>query len=148
MWRRSKKWDVVSSSNLHSHKGVRKSRKLCLNLCSFKWLKPNRSFVKIRIMDSKCINMFWSNETWQSIFKGSIWRHVFNIDVKFVPFGYDIGIERILTNTCDGSFERVAECKNFSSYFTKKWFLHRRAPSNFKNSWNSHSKRFGGVSSA
>ena len=44
-WKRSKKWDVVSGSNLHSHRGLMKSRKLCLNLCSFNWLKPNRSLV-------------------------------------------------------------------------------------------------------
>ena len=44
-WQRSKKWDVVSGSNLHSHRGLRKSRKLSLNLCLFKWLKPNRSLV-------------------------------------------------------------------------------------------------------
>ena len=44
-WQRSKKWYVVSGSNLHWHRGLRKSRKLCLNLCSFNWLKPNRSLV-------------------------------------------------------------------------------------------------------
>ena len=44
-WQHSKKWDVVSGSDLHSHRELRKSRKLCLNLCSFKWLKPNRSLV-------------------------------------------------------------------------------------------------------
>ena len=44
-WQRSKKWDVISGSNLLSHRGLRKSQKLCLNLCSFKGLKPNRSLV-------------------------------------------------------------------------------------------------------
>ena len=50
-WERSEKWDVVSGFNLHSHRGLRKSRKLCLNLCSFKRLKPNRSLY------NSCISM-------------------------------------------------------------------------------------------
>ena len=50
-WQRSKKWNVGSGFNLHSHSGLRKSRKLCLNLCSFKRLKPNRS------LDNSCISM-------------------------------------------------------------------------------------------
>ena len=44
-WQCSKKWDVVFGSNLHSHRELKKSRKLRLNLCSFKWLKPNSSLV-------------------------------------------------------------------------------------------------------
>ena len=44
-WQRSKKWDFASGSSLRSHRGLRKSWKLCLNLCPFKWLKPNRSLI-------------------------------------------------------------------------------------------------------
>ena len=40
LWRWRKKWTVDSISFLQLHKGSTQFWKLCLNLCSFKWLKP------------------------------------------------------------------------------------------------------------
>ena len=36
-----KKWSVFSVSRVHEHDGFTVSAKLCLSLCSCKWLKPN-----------------------------------------------------------------------------------------------------------
>ena len=49
-WQCSKKWDVVSGFNLYLHRGLRISQTLCLNLCSFKWLKPNWSLANSFIL--------------------------------------------------------------------------------------------------
>ena len=43
-WR--KKCIVDSISLLHSHKGFKVSWKQCLNLCSWRWLRPRRNLVK------------------------------------------------------------------------------------------------------
>ena len=43
-WR--KKCIVDSISLPHSHKGFKVSRKQCLNLCSWRWLRPRRNLVK------------------------------------------------------------------------------------------------------
>ena len=42
----SKKCVVDSTSTLHLHNGFSKSWKLCLNLCSRRWLRPRRSLVR------------------------------------------------------------------------------------------------------
>ena len=44
-WQRRKKWEVDSISRLQEHSGLIVSWKLCLNLCSLRWLKPTRSLV-------------------------------------------------------------------------------------------------------
>ena len=45
-WHRRNQRDVVvSGSKLHALRGLRKSRKLCLNLSSFKWDRPIRSLI-------------------------------------------------------------------------------------------------------
>ena len=44
-WQRRKKWEVDSISRLQEHSGLIVSWKLCLNLCSLRWLKPIRSLV-------------------------------------------------------------------------------------------------------
>ena len=41
-----KKCSLSSTSKLQLHKGFKVSRKPCLNLCSFKWLKRRRNLVK------------------------------------------------------------------------------------------------------
>ena len=41
-----KKCSLSSTSKLQLHKGFKVSRKPCLNLCSFKWLKRSRNLVK------------------------------------------------------------------------------------------------------
>ena len=38
-WQRKRKWAVVSGSEPQLHIGFKVSRKLCLNLCSLRWLK-------------------------------------------------------------------------------------------------------------
>ena len=43
---RRKKCSLSSTSKLQLHKGFKVSRKPCLNLCSFKWLKERRNLVK------------------------------------------------------------------------------------------------------
>ena len=43
---RRKKCSLSSTSKLQLHKRFRVSRKPCLNLCSFKWLKRRRNLVK------------------------------------------------------------------------------------------------------
>ena len=43
---RRKKCSLSSTSKLQLHKGFKVSRKPCLNLCSFKWLKRRRNLVK------------------------------------------------------------------------------------------------------
>ena len=43
---RRKKCSLSSISKLQLHKGFKVSRKPCLNLCSFKWLKRRRNLVK------------------------------------------------------------------------------------------------------
>ena len=43
-WR--KNCSLSSTSKLQLHKGFKVSRKLCLNLCSFKWLKRRRTLVR------------------------------------------------------------------------------------------------------
>ena len=70
-WR--KKWTVDSISFPQLHKGSTESWKLCLNLCSFKWLKPIlrrvRSFspnglLMLKIMGHLLLmekNNFWRN---------------------------------------------------------------------------------------
>ena len=40
-----KKWEVDSTSKLHVHNGLIQFWKLWLNLCSFKWLRPNHNLV-------------------------------------------------------------------------------------------------------
>ena len=40
-----KKWTVDLTYQLRLHKGLIKSWKLCLNLCSRKWIKPKQSLV-------------------------------------------------------------------------------------------------------
>ena len=40
------KWVFVSTSRPHEQNGFRVSWKLCLNLCSRKWVRPRRSLVK------------------------------------------------------------------------------------------------------
>ena len=37
----------------------------------------------------------------------------------------------------DRVFDRVVQCRNFSHYFTKKWFRYRSSPSNFAKLENS-----------
>ena len=44
-WQRRKKWEVDTISRLQEHSGLIASWKLCLNLCSLRWLKPTRSLV-------------------------------------------------------------------------------------------------------
>ena len=44
-WQRRKKSEVDSTSRLQEHSGLIVSWKLCLNLCSLRWLKPTRSLV-------------------------------------------------------------------------------------------------------
>ena len=44
-WQSRKKWEVDSISRLQEHSGLIVSWKLCLNLCSLRWLKPTRSLV-------------------------------------------------------------------------------------------------------
>ena len=44
-WQRRKKWEVDYISRLQKHSGLIVSWKLCLNLCSLRWLKPTRSLV-------------------------------------------------------------------------------------------------------
>ena len=44
-WQPRKKWEVDSFSRLQEHSGLIVSSKLCLNLCSLRWLKPTRSLV-------------------------------------------------------------------------------------------------------
>ena len=41
---------------------------------------------------------------------------------------------------------KFTKCKNFSRYFTKRWFHHRRSPSNFKKFRKLTGIIFGGVS--
>ena len=43
---RRKKCSLSSTSKLQLHKGFKVSRKPCLNLCSFKWLKRRRNLVR------------------------------------------------------------------------------------------------------
>ena len=43
---RRKKCSLSSASKLQLHKGFKLSRKSCLNLCSFKWLKRRRNLLK------------------------------------------------------------------------------------------------------
>ena len=42
IWQRKKKWHVSSASREQRHNGFNVSWKLCLNLCSLRWLKPTR----------------------------------------------------------------------------------------------------------
>ena len=42
MWQRIKKWQVSSASRERGYNGFNVSWKLCLNLCSLRWLKPTR----------------------------------------------------------------------------------------------------------
>ena len=44
-WQRRKKFSVFSVSRVHEHNGFTVSEKLCLNLCSRKWLKPKRNLL-------------------------------------------------------------------------------------------------------
>ena len=44
--RRRKKCSLSSTSKLQLHKGFKESRKPCLNLCSFKWLKRRRNLFR------------------------------------------------------------------------------------------------------
>ena len=106
-WQHIKKWDVVSGANLHSHRRLRKSWKLCLYLGSFKWMKPNQSLVNscipMELWIPNVLTCFGQIKLKKSIFKGSIWRHdlfIVNINVKFVPFSYEIWKERILKILC------------------------------------------------
>ena len=41
IWQRKRKCSVVSTSCPHAHMGLTASLKQCLNLCSFRWLKPS-----------------------------------------------------------------------------------------------------------
>ena len=45
-WGSAGKYIQSSTSKLQLHKGFKVSRKPCLNLCSFKWLKRRRNLVK------------------------------------------------------------------------------------------------------
>ena len=53
-WQCSKKWVVVSMSKLQGHKGLTLSRKLWRNLCSLKWLSPNRCLVRYVNQTGSC----------------------------------------------------------------------------------------------
>ena len=46
---RKKKCSLSSASKLQLHKGFKVSRKPCLNLCSFRWLKRRRHLVRYLI---------------------------------------------------------------------------------------------------
>ena len=50
-WRR-KKGSVFSVPRVHDHNGFAVSAKLCLNLYSRKWLKPNRDLLIINLTPS------------------------------------------------------------------------------------------------
>ena len=107
-WERSEKWDVVSGFNLHSHRGLRKSRKLCLNFCSFKRLKPNRSLynscisMELRIPNvSPCFGRMKLNKAFlKAVYDAMLLILCNTINVRFVSFRYDIWKERILKILC------------------------------------------------
>ena len=44
-WQRRKKYSVFSVLRVHDHNRFTLSAKSCLNLCSRKWLKPNRNLL-------------------------------------------------------------------------------------------------------
>ena len=43
-----KKWEIYSTSKLHANNGLMQFWKLWLNLCSFKWLRPNCNLINKR----------------------------------------------------------------------------------------------------
>ena len=82
--------DVVSK--LHVHRGLRKSRKLCFNLCSIKWNRPNQSLLATATQHDCGYNC---NPTWlwilivskcNSQIKLIMWCYICYRYIKFVPF--------------------------------------------------------------
>lgn len=82
--------DVVSK--LHVHRGLRKSRKLCFNLCSIKWNRPNQSLLATATQHDCGYNC---NPTWlwilivskcNSQIKLIMWCYICYRYIKFVWF--------------------------------------------------------------
>lgn len=72
---------LFSVSLQQSHNGLRVPWKHCLNLCSWRWLKPSRNLVRSLIpyglWISKILIIFWK-----------CWGWAANVQVKFVPLRY------------------------------------------------------------
>ena len=61
-WQRRKQCSVSSVSREHEDNGFKVSAKLCLNLCSLKWLKPKRNLLSNLTQMSHKFHMFHFQE--------------------------------------------------------------------------------------
>ena len=88
-----KKWVVDSTSKLQEHNGFKQSWKLCLNLCSLRWLCPSLSLVSNLIPNGSWIlNIeFWIGP---SIFNKEFLK-IKNDFAFLVPFNYSTWKERV-----------------------------------------------------
>ena len=94
-WR--KKCIVDSISLLHSHKGFKVSWKQCLNLCSWRWLRPRRNLVKSLILRGLYRKYYWHKVVCSSeaFFKSIEACWVSNVEVKLVPLWYSRRKKRV-----------------------------------------------------
>ena len=60
-WQCRKKWVVESTFKLLEHSEFKQSWKLCLNLCSLRWLSPSLSLVRNLIPNGSWV---WNIEFW------------------------------------------------------------------------------------
>ena len=84
-WQCRKKWAVDPTSKLQEHSGFKLSWKLCLNLCSLRWLSPSLSLVRNLI----------PNGSWILNIKFWIGLTIFN--KEFLNIKYDFGFLKVIS---------------------------------------------------
>ena len=116
-----KKCLLSPSSKLHVHKGFEVSRKSCLNLCSFRWLKRRRNLVRYLTTSGSLtlnIDLLLGLLNYKFAFENCNWFQVLYFWRKLQPFSQKIWKERIFE-----TMNSVCVVKAFTRWFNhgNKW---------------------------
>ena len=98
-----KKGAVGLRSGRQLYNGSRVSWKLCLDLCSRRWLKGSLSLVKNINRSRSSMPNYLGNYLYffkKSILKTNEWGEAANVNIKFFPFTYYIRKRRIFKRNC------------------------------------------------